>query len=91
MLKKTCWTQIFETSEYSDNLLTINMLQPKLLLSPLNVTQNPLTFKFLFRHSSKAAIYTLLNILSEVHSLFLRFPMFFQKLYAENFSKLLSF
>ena len=34
--------------------------------------------------------YTLLNISAELHSLFSRFPVRFQKIYTENFSNLLS-
>ena len=83
--------QFFENFEYSDNLLIINILQSNPSFSLPNTLPNSLTFKFLFRHTFETGIYTLLNILSEAHSLFLRFPMFFQKLYAEKFSKLLSF
>ena len=90
-LKKTRRTQFFDNFECFDNKLIINILQAYLSFLPQNTVSNPLTFKFLFRHTFKIANYTLLNILSEAHSLFLRFPMFFQKLYAENFSKLLSF
>ena len=39
----------------------------------------------------QAVIYTLLNISAELRCLYFRFPLLFQKLHAEKFSKLLSF
>ena len=77
MLKKTRRTQFFEKSEYLSNLLIINVLyiNPPFPLS--NAFKNLLTFKFLFRHSSQAENYTLLNISTEANSLFLCFPLFF--------------
>ena len=90
MLKKTYWAQLFETYENFSNLLIISILQINLPLLLSNTTQNPPTFKFLFRHTSKTAIYTFLNISTELHCLFPHFLMLFQKIYAENFSNLLS-
>ena len=60
--------QFFEYFVCSDNLLIINVLR---LNSPFlypNTTLELLTFKFLFKHSSIAANYTLLNILLGLHS-----------------------
>ncbi len=91
MLKKTCQTQFFDKSECFSNMLTINILQLNSSFPPSNVLKNPLIFRFLSVHSSKATNYTLLNILTGLRCLFLRSPVLFQKLYAENFSKLLSF
>ncbi len=84
-------TQFFEHFEYFSNILIINILQTNLPFHPPNTAQDSLTFKFLFRHTFKTTNYTFLNISSEKHRLFLRFLMLFQKFYAENFSKLLSF
>ena len=91
MLKKTCRTQFFDKSEYSNKSLIINILQTNLPLLLPNAARTPPTFKFLFRYISKTDNYTLLNILTELRCLLLRSPVLFQKLYAENFSKLLSF
>ena len=90
MLEKSCWTQFFEFSEYFINLLIINELYIKPPFSPSNTARNLLTFRFLFRHTSKTVNYTLLNISAEANCLFYRFPVLFQKIYAENFSNLLS-
>ena len=86
-----CRTQFFETFECLENLLITNELHLNSEFSLPNITFNPLTFRFQFKYSSKAAIYTLLNISTEPQCFVLRFPMLFQKLHAENFSKLLSF
>ena len=48
------WAQFFDNFEYSDNLLIINILQINLSFLPSNSLKNPLTFKFLFKHFSKA-------------------------------------
>ena len=90
MLKKRAGRNFFEKSEYFSNLLNINMLQLNSPFPPSNVLKNPLTFKLLFKHSFKAVNYILLNILTRLRCLFLRFPVHFQKIYAENFSNLLS-
>ena len=90
-LQKMRWTQFFEDFLYSDNLLIISLLQQIPPFCHSNATSNPLVFRFLFRCFFKAMNYTLLNISTEVHSLFLRCQVPFQKLHAENFSKLLSF
>ena len=72
-----CRTHFSEYFEYSDNILIINMLQlnPPFLSS--NTLKNPPTFRFLFRYSSYAINYTLLNISTEANSLFLHFPLRF--------------
>ena len=41
-----------------------------------NTASKLLIFEFLFRHSSKAADYTLLNISAEANCFFLSFPLF---------------
>lgn len=56
MLKKTCWTQFFDIFDCSNNMLIINVLYKNLLFFPSNITLKSLTFKFLFRHFSKAII-----------------------------------
>ena len=91
MLKKTCRTQFFGDFGCFDNSLITNILQLKLPFTLPNATQNPHNFQFLFRHTFQTTNYTLLNISTELHCLFSRFLMPFQKIYAENFSKLLSF
>ena len=55
-------TQFFEKFVYSDNILITNDLFLNLPFLPSNILKNPLSFKFLFKNSSKARIYTLLNI-----------------------------
>ncbi len=91
MIEKKYQTQFFENFMRSDNLLIINVLQHNPLFPPLNVTKNPLTFKFLFRHTIQTINYTLLNISVELCCLHFCSPVLFQKIYAENFSKVLSF
>ena len=70
-------TQFFEKFVYSDNTLITNILCLNLPFLPSKILKNPLTFKFLFKHSSKARSYTLLNISTEANCLFLRSPLFF--------------
>ncbi len=41
-----------------------------------NVLKKSLAFKFLFDHSFKSMIYTLLNISAEANCFFLRSPLF---------------
>ena len=91
MLKKLRQTQFFEHFVYSGNRLTLNVLCITLSFLSPKVIKNPFNFQFLFRRTSKTVNYTLLNISAELRRLFFRFPVPFQKLCAENFSKLLSF
>ena len=76
MLKKMRRTQFFDGFVYSDNLLIISILCVNLPFSPSSTLKNTLTFKFLFRHSSKTVNYTLLNISTEANFVFLGFPVF---------------
>ena len=69
--------QFFNNFECCGNLLIINALQVNLPSPPQNVTLESLSFKFLFRHTYKTDIYTLLNILTKLRCLFLRFLLFF--------------
>ncbi len=71
-----CRTQIFDRFVYSDNLLIINTLRFNLAFSSSNATKNPLTFKFLFRHTFSAVNYIFLNISTEVNCLFSRSLLF---------------
>ncbi len=77
MLKKARRTQFFDRFECSDNLLTINVLQVNLSFLSRNVTLESLSFKFLFRHTYKTGIYTLLHILTGANCLYFRFLLFF--------------
>ena len=76
MLKKMRRTQFFDGFVYADNLLIISILCVNLPFPPLKSLKSSLSFRFLFRHSSKMGNYTLLNISTEANFVFLGFPVF---------------
>ncbi len=69
MLRKMRQTEFFENFEYSNNSLIINTLYLNPLFLISSTTLEPLIFKFMFKHSSKATNYILLNILPGLNSL----------------------